>query len=191
MSAKSVDSSTPNVEPLESRRTLSVLWSQHHLMVLGYIRSVVIDFHMADDVLQETAAAVAEKFDDYDSSRPFLPWVLGVARNKILVALRKNSRDRCVFDEDLVSQLADTYSQLDIDNNEAQEALSECVSTLQRRARKLLELRYVRDLSANAIAQATGTTAGAAGVALHRIRKALKDCVQFKLGEAMHPGGDA
>ncbi|MCO6047778.1 sigma-70 family RNA polymerase sigma factor [Aeoliella sp. ICT_H6.2] len=176
-------------ERFASRRTLNVLWSQNHLMVLGYIRSVVIDFHMADDVLQETAAAVAERFDDYDSSRPFLPWALGIARNKVLVTLRANSRDRCVFDHELVTQLSETYAELETSNNDVQEALSDCVTHLHRRARKLLELRYVRDLPANAIAQATGTTAGAAGMALHRIRKVLRDCVQSKLGTAMQ-GGD-
>ena len=90
-------------EARDMRRKLNVLWTNAHIVVSGYVRSMVIDFHLAEDVLQETAATVAEKFADYDQSRPFLPWALGIAKNKILHALRTSSRDRLVFDESVVT----------------------------------------------------------------------------------------
>jgi len=165
----------------QSRRDLSVLWTKSHAVVSSYIRSTIIDFHKAEDVLQETAATVAEKFDEYDSSRPFLPWALGVARFKVLEALRKSSRDRLVFDEHLVTQLSMTYAELQSSANDMHLALERCVESVQGRSRKLLELRYVREKTADAIAAATGMTAGAVSVALHRVRIALHDCIQRQL----------
>ena len=48
----------------------------------------------------DVATAVAEKFDKYDCDRPFSAWVVGIARNKVLMHLRTNSSDRHVFDAD-------------------------------------------------------------------------------------------
>ena len=169
------------VDSRQSRRELGVLWTKSHTVVASYIRSTIIDFHKAEDILQETAATVAEKFDEYDSSRPFLPWALGVARFKVLEALRRSSRDRHVFDEQLVTQLSMTYAELQSSASDMHVALERCVESVRGRSRKLLELRYVREKTADAIAEATGMTAGAVSVALHRVRIALHDCIQRQL----------
>ncbi len=168
-------------EAREMRRELNVLWTNAHTVVSGYIRSMVIDFHLAEDVLQETAATVAEKFDTYDRSRPFLPWALGIAKNKILHALRTSSRDRLVFDENIVTQLSVTYAELQPDASDMQIALERCVERVQGRSKKLLEMRYVREQTAGAIAAATGMAVGAVTVSLHRIRKALSECMEQQL----------
>jgi len=91
--------------------------------VLSHIRSTVTDFHRAEDLLQETAGTVVEKFSEYDSSKPFLPWALGIARNKVLDALRKSTRDRLVFDESVVTQLSMTYAELQVDASDIQIAV--------------------------------------------------------------------
>ena len=162
---------------LEARRELSMLWARSHPMIASFIRSVVIDHHQSEDVLQETAATVAEKFDDYDRSRPFLPWVLGIARFKAIDSLRSISRDRLVFSDDIVSSLSETYAELEINASDVNLALENCVQQVSGRSRKLLEMRYLRDLNAHAIAAATGMTPGSVTVALHRIRKALGECI--------------
>ncbi len=84
MSPSNSNREIESAEAREARRELNVLWTKAHAVVLSYIRSTVIDFHRAEDVLQETAGTVAEKFSEYDSSRPFLPWALGIARSKIV-----------------------------------------------------------------------------------------------------------
>lgn len=123
------------------RRELSVLWTQSSSVVQSYIRSVVIDFHKAEGVLQETAATVAEKFPDYDQSRPFVPWALGIAKYKVLEALRSASRDRLVFDEKVVEILTSTFAELGPNVSDTQLALERCLSRVRGRPKKLLEMR--------------------------------------------------
>jgi len=163
------------------RRELNVHWTKAHTVVSGYIRSIVIDFHLAEDLLQETAATVAEKFGEYDNSKPFLPWTLGIARNKVLHALRTSAHNRLVFDENVVEQLSLTYVELQPEAAKMQIALERCVDRIRGRSKRLLEMRYTRDQTASAIAEAVGLTAGAVTVALHRIRKTLRDCVMQQL----------
>lgn len=165
----------------ETRRELNVLWARSHQVVLGYIRSVVVDFHQAEDVLQETAAAVAEKFGDYDHSRPFVPWVLGFAKHKVLESLRASSRDRLVFDEQVVSALATSFADLDPGVSDMQLALEKCVARLRGRPKKLLEMRYLREQSANEVAAATGMTSTAVTTTLYRVRKALLECIERQM----------
>ncbi|QDU56852.1 ECF RNA polymerase sigma factor SigD [Aeoliella mucimassa] len=158
-------------------------------MVLGFIRSTVIDFHKAEDVLQETAATVAEKFEEYDRSRPFVPWVLGIARYKVLEELRANSRDKLVFDDEVVEVLTSAFDELAPSASDTQVALESCLNRIRGRAKQLLEMRYLRQQSVTRVAETTGMTAGAVRVALHRIRKALVDCVHGQLGSDDMPRG--
>jgi RNA polymerase sigma-70 factor (ECF subfamily) len=165
----------------DAMRELNVLWTQSHGVVLSYIRSVVIDFHRADDVLQDTAATVAEKFDEYDRSLPFTPWALAIAKYKVLEYLRGFSRDRLVFNEDVLNSLEGAFCAVQSHASEAELALEECVSRIHGRPRKLLEMRYLRQNSVDEVAQATGMNNSAVRVALHRIRKSLMMCIQQKL----------
>ena len=59
---------------------MAALWVQSQSIVSAYITANVIDLHHAEDLIQDVAKAVAEKFDAFDRSRPFTPWVLGIAR---------------------------------------------------------------------------------------------------------------
>ena len=74
-----------------------------------------------------------------------------------------------------------TYAELQLDASDMQIALERCAERVQGRSRKLLEMRYVREQTADAIAAATGMTLGAVAVSLHRIRKALSECIEQQI----------
>ncbi len=172
-----------------SRVELSVLWTKAHPIVFAFIRSTVRDFHRSEDVMQEVAATVAEKFDQYDRERPFPPWVIGIARNEVLAYLRKHTNDRHVFDDETVGKIADVYVEAEVEGefSEMRSALEACMEQVKGRARKILELRYVRNQTPAAISKGTGMTANAVSVMLHRIRQALRECVRSQLGSASIP----
>ncbi len=48
-----------------------------------------------------------QKFGEFDATRDFRKWAFGVARYEVLAFLRDRARDRHVFDDDLVTKLAD------------------------------------------------------------------------------------
>ncbi len=61
------------------------------------------------DVLQETNRVLWRKADAYDPARPFLPWALTIARFEVLAHRKRQSRDRLVFDDGLLGQIAEEY----------------------------------------------------------------------------------
>jgi len=162
-------------------RQLSVLWTKAHPIVAAFFRANVRDYHQADDLLQETAAAAAEKFTTYDPTRPFAAWALGIARNKLLEYWRRRASDPLVFDEATMQHIATLYADMEPELNVMQSALESCLAQVHGRPRRLLEMRYVRDLTPTMIANLTGSTANGVAVMLHRVRVALRACVERQL----------
>ena len=61
----------------------------------------------AAEAFQETSIVLWEKFGEYDRSRDFKAWVFGIARNKALASIRDRQRQRLVFSDGLLNQLAE------------------------------------------------------------------------------------
>ena len=169
-----------NQEDIRARE-LGALWVKVHPIILAYIRTALGDLHSAEDVLQDTAATVAEKFSEYDDSRPFLHWVTGIARHKVWNYLRKHGREQLVFNEAILDQVAAIYQSRDRELGERYEALEACVEKMRGRSRKLLRMRYVSDLKSKEIAALTGMNPNAVSVKLHRVRQTLQKCIERKL----------
>ena len=63
---------------------MTLLWTAAQSSVMAFIRSVTPQLADAEDILQETARQIVERFDEYDRERPFAPWAIGIARYKVL-----------------------------------------------------------------------------------------------------------
>lgn len=169
----------PNPSESQRRQQLTLLWMQAQPMVSAYIASAVRDRQHAEDLLQETALSVAEAFDRYDPAKAFLPWTIGVAKNKLLHYYRKHERDRLVFDDELIEQIGSRYEAESIEAFKEQgAALKRCIEKLAEHARTILQMRYVEDMGYEQIAQAVDRTAAGVANNLYRSRKALAECVK-------------
>ena len=172
-------------QPFDSkRRDLAVLWTKAQPNVSAFVSSLVGDFHDAEDIIQQVAAAAAERFDDYDPERPFVAWAIGIARHKVYNHLRSSGRDKHVFDSEALGDIAEAYQRIEPELTEARAALDDCMKKVQGKTRQVLELRYVRDLKPSAIGDKMGMKANAVYVMLHRLRAALTTCVKSKLGRS-------
>ena len=73
-------------------RQAFTLWTQAQPAVSAFVHALVGDRTARDEVLQEVALAILENFERYDTSRPFLPLAIGVARKKVANGYRSGSR---------------------------------------------------------------------------------------------------
>lgn len=156
------------------------LWTLAQPVVSAFVISVVRDFSARDDVLQEVAVAVMESFDRYDPQRPFVGWAMGIAQNQVRLYLRRIQRDRLVFDDDVLVQLAVAFEETSPERSQTLGFLRGCLDQLEGRARELCELRYGRDLKPAAIAESLGMSGNTVAKALQRIRDQLRACVERK-----------
>ena len=166
---------------------LALLWVQSQPAVSAFIRSAVRDGHAADDLLQQVAVITTREFENYDHSRPFTNWAIGIAKMQVLSYIRDKGRDRLYFDDDLLSVIADAHSEMKAKSGPRLDALESCMQRVQAKSRQLIEMRYLRNLSLQQISHQSDLTVNAVRSALHRIRNALARCISDKLGQ----GGDA
>lgn len=148
--------------------------------LLGYLVSLLGSVHDARDVLQATNVALWEKRVEFRAGADFGPWARKFAYFQSLAFIRDRKRDRHVFDDDLLAQLAeDEMPSWDEDVRDL--ALRDCLSQLPENQRKLIKYRYDDGGSIAEVVKKSGKKASAVKVMLMRIRKGLLVCIKSKI----------
>jgi RNA polymerase sigma-70 factor (ECF subfamily) len=142
--------------------------------VYRYISHAVLgDRALAEDLTQDTYASVVGAFRDGRAEVNSIPWVIGVARHKVIDHYRRSERER----RRLVSVWAgeamggaDDDADLDVDDPDRLLAIMRGVSPIHR---LVLVLRFVDDLAVNDIARLLGRSVHATESLLVRARREL------------------
>jgi RNA polymerase sigma-70 factor (ECF subfamily) len=153
-------------------------WTSAQSSIAGYVAAVVADPHAADDVLQNIAIAALRRFPDFDQSRPFIAWAMGIAKIEILTQRRDHARAAVRFRGATVESLAAMWEELLPEADQRQQALGECLAKISGRNRELVALRYEQDRPLDEIATSMRMTSIAVRVALSRLRAALHACIE-------------
>jgi RNA polymerase sigma-70 factor (ECF subfamily) len=162
-------------------RELARLWVQSQAAISAYLTANVIDVHHAEDLVQEVAQVVAEKFGEYDPKRSFTSWALGIARHRLLKYYRSRARDRLVLSEAALVRLGEALERVEHEAEDRRMALRTCLEQVDGRRRTVLEMRYGANAKVTAIASELNMSNDAVSVMLHRIRSMLHDCIQQQL----------
>ena len=150
----------------------------------AYLQAATRDVHETDDLLQDVSNVLWEKFNQYDESRPFTAWALGIARLQVLKWRQAKARARRLLSEEALNELADAAVRASEEPDERPALLERCMEALQARARRVLEMKYGGNLAIKQIADQLGQQVGAIEMALVRARRALRDCIERKLKAA-------
>jgi RNA polymerase sigma-70 factor len=166
------------------REVFSVLVREHMDMLLTYVRSLVHDAAMVEDIFQETMLVAWRRFDEYDQDRPLAHWLRGIARKLVLAHYRRLRRSRCYFDVSLLEAIDERMAQIDRQRGDTWSdkvaALAQCVDLLPEPLRQTIKLFYANTCNTKAIAAQTNTTREAAKKRLQRARSLLADCLRRK-----------
>ncbi len=166
----------------DSFKRLTVEWTRAQPAVGRFVRSFVRNRADADDVLQEVALTIVDRFEKYDPERPFIGWALGVARNVVKTHFRKQLRRPVTTeDESAVDGVADAFEKLQPELEDMKEALAECLQRVPSEDRQILAMQYEDDLKPAAIAERIGKTPNHVAVLMHRLRLGLRQCVERKM----------
>jgi RNA polymerase sigma-70 factor (ECF subfamily) len=160
------------------------LWPTAVDAVAGLVRGLVGDRQAADDLVQEVAVQAYHHLDRWRGDGTFAGWCLGIARNCVRMHWRNAARGRAVSrDPALLDTLVDEAAALAAEDDAAaeHEALRACLEALPPGAWALVQLHYVQDLTPSAIAARTAAAPGAVRVRLHRIRAALRTCIERRI----------
>jgi RNA polymerase sigma-70 factor (ECF subfamily) len=171
--------------PSEHERHAQFLrhYAESEVALHTFVRSLVPTRQMASEVMQDVILVLWEKFD---AAADFQGWAFGVAKNVALRHLRRQSRDRHVFDDELVNQLAEDAVALVPVHDGHREALERCLDKLPAAQRDLVLTAYTKGTRMDDLATRRGQTPMALYKLLHRIRQALLECVERTLAKEEH-----
>jgi RNA polymerase sigma-70 factor (ECF subfamily) len=160
------------------------LFADHHREVFAYIMALVGDEQQAEECFQDVSVTLWRRCADFDPSRPgssFMAWAKTVALNQVRNWRRTQRRDRLVFSDATVQQLADEHGESDSAAAEARAALRGCMTKLREADRDLVERCYAEGATFARVAVQTGRPVNTVYKALNRIRRALLECIRRRL----------
>ena len=153
------------------------LWTRYQPEVRRYVCMLVPGAADAEDVMQQTASRLWEKFEQYDSQRPFVPWAIGFAYHEILSWRQRQARDRLVFSEEILAQLHATIGEeaslLELRRN----ALDGCLQKLNADERSLLLRRYSEHGAVQREAERSKISPHKLYYVIEKLRARLLECI--------------
>ncbi len=153
-------------------------WTAAQSTIAAYVRGLIPDRQQAEDLLQDIAVQLMNKFDGYDPSRPFVAWALGFAKFAVMNSKRTRARSFITYQPDILDAVTEVYEERLPDYEHKKAALNQCLELVKGRNRRMLVMRYWNDMKPKAIAKKMGMRSGAVRVALSRTRNALLKCIK-------------
>jgi len=143
-----------------------------------------------DDLAQQSFVSAYQSLKSFRVGTDFYAWIRQIAYNHLRAELEKTNR-RKRLEADYLEEMGATEfdRRLDQDRPEedALEALRDCVSRLPETSREILQRHYGDGRPIAEIAGKLGRPAGSLKVTMFKIRVRLKECIQKKRSAA-EPG---
>jgi len=142
----------------------------------GFARRRLSSAAEAEDAVQDTLLAIHTLRHTFDPARPFRPWLLAIARRRVIDRLRRSGpRRRCevVLDDTLAHEAA-LETRAEGEQAVLASELRQAIATLPPVQRAALTMAKLHDAPLADIAAATGRSVAALKVATHRGIAALR-----------------
>lgn len=166
---------------------ISVLISRHSQRVYDYIRMLVKDSDLADDLFQETFVKAVRVIDQgrYTDQGRFLSWVMRIAHNQVIDHFRAQKQNHSINESsagyDILGTQRLTEGSIEdrMVGEQIEEDLRRLVGELPEEQQEVVRLRYYGGLSFKEIAEQTevsiNTALGRMRYALLNLRRMIKE----------------
>ena len=166
---------------------ISQLIERHSRRVREYIRMMVKDADVADDIFQETFIKAVRVIDQgrYTDNGKFLSWILRIAHNQVIDHFRSLKQQKQVNESDAGYNVLGTlrFAEPTVEDNMVSAQINDdvrrLVELLPDEQREVVMLRYYSGLSFKEIAEQTNvsinTALGRMRYALINLRKLIKE----------------
>lgn len=185
MSEPSELPSAPRQRDPSARDLFEILVREHADMVTAYLRSLLGRSSAVDDIFQRVMLTAWRRLDDYDRSRPFGPWLRGIAHRLVLEHYRTSKSAPACMDPAVIGELDRRFERLGSAPGdtfrEKADRLQDCVSKLPDAMREAIEHVYARGMLFNAAALALGSGEEALKKRVQRARALLAECLDSSL----------
>ena len=169
------------------RSAMSQLIERHSRRVRDYIRMMVKDNDVADDILQETFIKAVRVIDDgrYADNGKFLSWILRIAHNRVLDYFRAQKQSKQVNESEAgynilgTMRFAEPTVEDEMVSRQIEDDVRRLIELLPDEQRQVVMMRYYSKMSFQEIADQTdvsiNTALGRMRYALINLRRMIKE----------------
>ena len=172
------------VECLKKRQdsAFEYLYDKYSSALYGIVFKIVNDSDEASDVLQDAFVNISQKIDTYDAQKGSLfTWLLNIARNKALDALRKKERKyKIQLDDQIVSTIESKNTTNSNHSPTDTIGLREIVDRLKPDLKEMIELHYFNGYTQQEITDLKGIPLGTVKTKIRSAMQSLKKVFDIK-----------
>lgn len=174
----SLDASRQSQDRTDAHQRFLSLFLRSEREVFRYVAAMVPNVADAEDIVQQTALALWEKFDAYDPKLPFTPWACRFALNKARQWIERRQKWQALLEGGLAEELAQRREELRPELELRLKHLEGCLHKLSGDQRALVEGYYYRRDSIETLAETSNRTTVATYKMLQRLRHVLQSCIE-------------
>jgi RNA polymerase sigma-70 factor (ECF subfamily) len=154
--------------------------------LLAYLYTLSGDYHLAEDLVQESLTIAHGKREHYFPEADFGAWLRAIARNVYMRERRAEARRPAPAEiiDDLADQAFTAEAYASERWEREREALRSCLGELREDDRGLVRDHFSGGKRYAQLAEAAGRTVSWVKVRMFRARRSLADCVRRRLGLA-------
>ncbi len=134
---------------LGHNEAFNMLYERYSGRIIAYLRKRLHDDDAAQEVFQETFLKVSANRSSFDSKGLFAPWLFTICRNSLIDFIRKVQ---------LESHARQTVLEegVEMSSSSSEGRFEKLMRSLNEREKKILELRFQKDLTFQRISQTIG-----------------------------------
>lgn len=134
---------------LGHNEAFNMLYERYSGRIIAYLRKRLHDDDAAQEVFQETFLKVSANRSSFDSKGLFAPWLFTICRNSLIDFIRKVQ---------LESHARQTVLEegVEMSSSSSEGRFEKLMRSLNEREKKILELRFQKDLTFQRISQTLG-----------------------------------
>lgn len=162
----------------------AAFYRKYERKLFGFIKKRLNDPFEAADILHVVFMEVWQKAGTFEGRSRVSTWLFGIAFNKTMDRMRRTVPQPMSDDESGIRDLADEApAALDLVLvREEAVHVRHCLARLKEAHRVVMELAFFEDMSYGDIATVTGTPEGTIKTRAFYARKALRSCLERRLG---------
>ena len=155
---------------------------EYGAIVRAFLGSHLMDPSVVDDLGQQTFIVAFEKLGEFDFSSDMASWLRGIARNELLMHLRRAQQHGKAMERirsEILKEACDGVCRASgRDNPSTLEKLRQCLTRLPENARTVIEARHLGHEKVASMAVRLQTSTVAVSSLLFRARKLLRQCME-------------
>jgi RNA polymerase sigma-70 factor, ECF subfamily len=141
------------------RGAMKLLYARHHVRLYRFVLRITANPTLAEDIVSEAFLDVWRQADGFKGRSQVSTWLLAIARNKAISALRRRCDEQ--LDDLTAAEIEDPAddAELLVQNKDRSTVIRKCLSELPTAQREVIDLVYYHDKSVAEVAKIVGVGA--------------------------------